>query len=424
MMHIHITPEESSGIQKAIDFCSQQGGGTVILTPGNYLSGTLFLKDHVTLHLEKGAYLLGSLDFSDYPENESCFIDGINEKRGRALVLAYQAVDVGLSGEGVIDGRGKEFSKDHPHYAERPFLVRFVECTKVNISDITLRMAAAWCLHIHDCSDVTVKGISITNRCNENNDGIDIDGCDHVSISDCMIDSGDDALCLKATSEKSCREIKIQNCQVTTNCSAFKIGTESVGDFSNIEVSNCFFYDVKCCAVKIVPVDGGNVDHLFLHDITMKNCTGPVFFSTGNRLRKYFSGCRNVPGQIHHIRMERLYADTVSAKGRILDGKPWGNGLGGIVFSGLLGLPIEDVSIKDCEFYMPGGQMETPSSSVPEMGTQYPEFHLFDPLPCWGIYLRNVKNMEISKVMLHKKAPDVRKIIFEEAVENLSVDLS
>ncbi|MBQ8637739.1 MAG: right-handed parallel beta-helix repeat-containing protein [Lachnospiraceae bacterium] len=416
MITITITPDETENIQQAIDTCYNRGGGKVVLTPGVYVSGTLQLKDHVTIHLEKGTLLLGSNDITDYPENDSCFIDGIGEKRGRALVIAYNAVDIGISGEGVIDGRGRNFSQKHEAYNIRPFLVRFVNCEKVAVKDVCLRMSAAWCLHIQDSRHVEVENITITNRCNENNDGIDIDGCSDVDIHGCMIDSGDDALCMKSTSNQPCQYIRIRNCRVTSNCSAFKIGTESVGDYKDIEVSDCMFYDVNCCAVKVVPVDGGNVDNLYIHDIEMKNCTGPVFFSTGRRLRKYFTGHRQIPGQIRHVVLERIYAHTVSTEGRILDGKPWGNGKGCVVFSGLPELPIEDVMIRDCTFDMPGGIMELPKDEVPEMGTQYPEFHLFDILPSWGMYLRDVKGMQCENMVMTKRGEDVRPMVKQHNV--------
>jgi len=414
MITIKITPEQTDSIQQAIDTCHSRGGGMVVLTPGIYVSGTLQLKNHVTLHLEKDALLLGSNDIEDYPENDSCFIDGIGEKRGRALVLAYHATDVGISGDGIIDGRGRNFKQKHPAYNIRPFLIRFVKCEKVTVKDVCLRMSAAWCLHIQDSCHVEVEGITIINRCNENNDGIDIDGCSEVDIHDCMIDSGDDALCMKSTSNQTCQHIRIKSCRVTSNCSAFKIGTESVGDYKDIEVSDCVFYDVNCCAIKVVPVDGGNVENLYIHDIEMKNCTGPVFFSTGRRLRKYFTGYRQTPSQIRHVILERIHAHTVSTEGRILDGKPWGNGKGCVVFSGLPELPIEDVVIRDCVFDMPGGIMEMPEREVPKMGTQYPEFHLFDILPCWGMYLRDVKDIQCENMVMTKRAEDARAMVIQE----------
>lgn len=415
-----LAPDGQLTIQQAIDACCEQGGGQVVLTAGTYISGTIRLKSHVELILEKGALLLGSRDIADYPENETCFVDAVGHTRGRAFIYAWQAEDIAITGEGIIDGRGGTFSTDYPHHLIRPFLVRLVECTGITLEGVTFRQSAAWCLHMQDSSRISVKDISIMNRCNQNNDGIDIDGCSLVEIAGCMIDAGDDALCLKSTSQKACEDIRIKGCRVTTDWAAFKIGTESAGDFRRIEVSDCVFYDVKGCAVKVVPVDGGSVENLYLHDIRMHNCTGPVFFSTGERLRAYYGEGRKEPGRIRHVLLERISAEAVSAKGGFYQGKPWGNARGCVVFSGLEGKPIEDVWMRDCCFDMPGGILKQPVNRVPEMGTQYPEFHLFDTLPCWGMYLRHVSGIRLEKTVLRKRNEDVRPMTVKEDAEDVS----
>lgn len=417
------TVKEAAILQEAIDACARDGGGRVTVAPGIYVTGTLELKSHVELHLEKGAVLLGSTKIEDYPENATCFEDAVGHKRGRALLYAYRAEDISITGEGVIDGRGGEFGEERPDHLIRPFLVRLVECKGIKVENVTLKQSAAWCLHIQDSEQVTVRNITIESRCNGNNDGIDIDGCKQVEIADCEIDSGDDALCLKATSTSSCEHIRIHGCKVTSRWAAFKIGTESVGDFRDIEVWDCCFYDVKGCAIKVVPVDGGNVKGLYLHDMQLVDCTGPVFFSTGRRLRTYFGVGREKPGSIRQVKLARIYGNAVSTEGGFYQGKPWGNAKGCIVFSGLEELPIEDVCIEDCVLQMPGGITEYPEGTkgkVPEMGEQYPEFHLFDPLPCYGMYLRHVKGVQVKGLTLTAEKEDVRAKIVKEDVTDVS----
>ena len=219
---------------------------------------------------------------------------------------------------------------------------------------------------------------------------------------------------------------------MTTGWAAFKIGTESVGDFRKIEVADCVFYDVKGCGIKVVPVDGGSVEELYLHDIQMRNCTGPVFFSQGERLREYLGEQKEKPGRISHVRLERIAACVVSAKGSFYQGKPWGNALGCVVFSGLEQLPMEDVAVKDCVFHMPGGlelsgsarndtaeREEIMTRQVPEMGDQYPEFHLFDPLPCWGLYLRHIRGIRWEGVQMTCGEPDGRPMTAKEDASNV-----
>ncbi len=407
-------------IQEAIDRCRASGGGRVVLEAGVYISGTIRLKSHVTLYLERGALLLGSDRIEDYPENETCFTDAVGHRRGKALLYAYDAEEIGIAGEGVIDGRGGVFGPEHPAHLERPFLVRLCGCRQVRIQGICLRQSAAWGLHMQACTGVRVEGVQIINRCNANNDGIDIDSCSKVEISRCIIDSGDDALCLKTTSQNPCEEIHISDCVVTSDWAALKIGTESAGDFRGIEAERCIFYDVRGCGIKVVPVDGGTVSGLSIHDIEMRNCTGPIFFSTGRRLRDYYGEKRTSPGQIRHVILKRIKAQVVSARGGFYQGKPWGNAKGCVVFSGLEELPIEDLRIQDCEIELPGGVYEAYDGPVPQMGEQYPEFHLFDPLPCWGLYLRHVRRLSLRNVRLTKRGEDVRPMRKEEDVTDVS----
>ena len=335
------------------------------------------------------------------------------------VTVTQDAEDIGLEGDGIIDGRGGEFPPEHPAHMIRPFLVRLVQCREVRIRGLECRQSPAWCLHLQECSGVLLEEVTVVSRCNGNNDGIDIDGCSMVRIRSCNLDTGDDAICLKTTGKKACEGISVTGCRVTTGWSAFKIGTESVGDFREIEVVDCVFYDVKGCGIKVVPVDGGSVEGLYLHDIRMVNCTGPIFFSQGERLRRYFGQGKEQPGRISRVRLERIRAHAVSAEGGLYQGKPWGNARGCVVFSGLKNLPMEDVRLKDCEFEMPGGVMEEVCGNVPEMGEQYPEFHLFDPLPCWGMYLRHIDGIQWEGVKLVCRETDVRPETAGEDVRNV-----
>lgn len=230
----------------------------------------------------------------------------------------------------------------------------------------------------------------------------------------CSIDSGDDAICLKSTSGMPCRQIRISQCSVTSRWAGFKIGTESVGDFSEIVVENCRFFDVEGGAVKIVPVDGGNVSHVTIRNVEMISCTGPVFISNGTRLRRYLDVQRTQPGTITDIELDSIRADVKAAEGGWYQGKSWGNAEGGVVLSGLAGNPIRRVSIKNCRFCMPGGKQEIPTKTVPEMGDQYPEFHLFDPLPAWGLYQRNTEEVCVEQTEWIAVRPDARPVMMKE----------
>ena len=166
--------------------------------PATYRTGTILLKDHITLRLERGAVLLGSADFKDYQTLDP-FVDGVGAPRGACVVGAENARDVAIEGEGTIDGQGQLWGKDHPENRRRPFLVRLVRCRNVSIRGVILTRPAAWTCNLYQCRRVRIDGVRIDSHVNANNDGIDVDGGRDVRITRCHIDSGDDAICFKTT---------------------------------------------------------------------------------------------------------------------------------------------------------------------------------------------------------------------------------
>ena len=177
------TTLDTHAIQAAIDSASACGGETVVLTPGRYLSGTLVLKSNVTLHIERGATLLGSTQLSDYPSHESSYVSHIKRYSSRSLIFADKVENITICGQGTIDGQGS--LKNYPAtetetlmgITRRPYLLRVISCKNVTLSDIHLRNSPAWTQHYLDCENVFIDGIDVYNHGNYNNDGIDIVDC-------------------------------------------------------------------------------------------------------------------------------------------------------------------------------------------------------------------------------------------------------
>lgn len=404
-------------IQKAIDECAKEN--TVLeFVAGRYKTGTLFLRSNTKIHLLDNAVIFGSDNMEDYPDNEASFVDAVNQKRGKALVISYRAENVVISGEGKIFGNGSTLLE-----ATRPFLVRIVESKNVKIEGVSLCDAAAWCLHINGSSDVLIDGITINSDVNANNDGIDIDASNHITVKNSHIMSGDDGICLKATMDCACEYINIENCKVSSGWAGFKIGTESVGDIRHISVKNCYFYDVVGGGIKIVPTDGANVEDVVIENIEMSNCTGPIFIALGERLRKYAGVGRNTLSTIKDIRIENIKADVISApiRGEYL-GEIWGNAIGGIIISGTKKNFIKNLTLKNIEATLPGGVTDYAEHEVIYIGEKYPEFHMMDTVPAKGVYLRNIENSEISDFKLSFKTGDVRKLYHIEDCNDLTVE--
>ncbi len=400
------TTLDTAGIQAAIDACCGAGGGTVRVGPGRYLTGTLTLKSGVTLHLARGATLVGSTNLDDYPKRKAEYRSYTDNYTDRALIYAEGARDIAVSGEGVIDGQGAAFSGE---YLVRPYMLRFVSCEGVVLEDVTLRDGPMWTVHFLACDRVYARGITIRSRCNKNNDGLDIDSSSNVRISDCDISSGDDAIVLKSTSARPCRNVTITNCVLSTDCNAIKMGTESNGGFQNIAISNCVLYDTRLSGIALEMVDGGLMDGIAVSNITMQNTGGPIFIRLGNRARPYQE---DMPppgmGALRNIVLSSIIAT--------------GAGETGCSITGLPGYPVENIVLRDVRIEFAGGGTREQAERVPEeKPDSYPEYKMFGPLPAYGFYIRHAKNIRLDGVSLTTKTDDARPAIVQEDVENLTL---
>ena len=274
----------TGAIQRAIDQCSNDGGGTVYLAPGVFLSGTIYLKSDVILKLDAGCTFLGSKDLKDYPPTVPAFRSYTDNYTDKSLIYAEKAERIAITGRGTIDGQGASFKGP---YKVRPYTMRFIECSNVIVENITLRDSPMWMQHYLACDDVRVRGVTVRSRVNNNNDGINIDSCHRVVISDCNISSGDDAIVPKSTSGRICRDVTVSNCVVSSRCNGLKMGTESNGGFKNIVMTGCAIYDTRLAGVALEIVDGGTMDRVVVSNIAMDGIGAPIFLRLGNRARSY-----------------------------------------------------------------------------------------------------------------------------------------
>ncbi len=401
-------------IQNAITECAKCGNRLLFET-GEYRTGTLVLEDNTDIYLEDGAVLFGSDNLDDYYIVDGCsFVDAVGQERGKAFLLSYRKKNIRISGKGTINGNGAKFTDP------RPFLLRIIESENISLEGVTFKDAAAWCLHICSSAYVDIRGVKIDTRVNENNDAIDIDGSRYVKIEDCDINSGDDALCMKSTTLNPCEYVTISNCRVSSGWGAFKIGTESVGDIRHISIENCHFYDVTGGGIKIVPSDGSNVEDISIKNITMVNCTGPIFIVNGERLRRYAGIGRDTYSTIKNVTIENITADVVRAPVRgFYFGEVWGHAIGGIVISGTKRNPIKNLTLKNIKCNLPGGVTEYEEKPVRYIGEDYPEFHRMDTLPAKGIYVRDAEEVTFENLEISFKESDVRRLYVEDNVSTL-----
>ena len=256
----------TKSLQSAIDALHAKGGGQLYFPAGRYLTGSLQLKSNVTLYLEKEAMLLGSTSPYDYPgfstEKE---LKVNNDHFDQALIYAEGAENIGITGEGCIDGQGRELAltidslhhtgelvdKHYNTYRKRPNtrpkLLFMRNCRKVELRKTNFRSGAAWGLSFSLCADLTIDSLHVENRAYWNNDGIDISDCKDVRISNCFIESGDDCICLKNRREfeqyGSCEDVVVTNCTMTSRSCAVKIGSENMDKINNVLFTNCIIKD-------------------------------------------------------------------------------------------------------------------------------------------------------------------------------------
>ena len=235
----------AAAIQKAIDACAAGGvGGKVIVPPGTFLSGKIFLRSKVELHLDLGATLLCSPNIDDIhpPEN---YKHGIES----SFVCSEDQEDIAITGLGTIDGNGRAYVKERlPHIyvmpEKRPITFYIGGCKRVTITGITIRDGANWTLWFVGCDDVLVHGIRMYNDLKlPNSDGIDIDRCRNVHIADCHIEAGDDAIVLKTMREferyGDSENIVVRGCTLKSTSTAICIGCEIAGKVSNVIFDSC-----------------------------------------------------------------------------------------------------------------------------------------------------------------------------------------
>ena len=388
----------TTAIQKAIDTRSAAGGGIIHFPAGKYLTGTIQLKDGVTLHLDDQAIILGSTKPADYLNLEP-FVTGDGGVMGQALIIAIDAKNVGIEGPGTIDGQGITYVKLDKRKAMRPFLVRWVRCSHIVEKDVHLAHPGAWTNVFFQCDHVSVENLNIRSRTNglANTDGIDIDSTRNVTITNCDIESGDDSLCIKATSPKSSGDITITGCTLSTHTSAIKVGTESLGDFDHISVSNCKILEAGYGGISLYSVDGADLHDVHISGITMDKVGGAINMRLGARLKVFHPGDAAKPvGSLRDISISNVHATNIKDIGILLNGIP--------------DHPIEKITLSNLDLQTTADTNAADAKiELAEKPAAYPEVNMFGRrIPVFGAYIRHVHGIGIDHVVLRSTATDAR----------------
>ncbi len=284
----------TQALQKAIDAAAKKGG-VVTLAPGQYLTGSLFLKKGVELHLDKGVTLLGSQDLKDYPDRMTR-VAGIEMVWPAALINIIDQDNVAITGEGTVDGQGKVFwdsywalRKDYDkkglrwivdYDAKRPRLLVMANSSNITIKGVTLQRSGFWTVHVLYSKNVTVDGITVRNNLGghgPSTDGIDIDSSSYVLVQNADIDCNDDNFCLKAGRDadglrvnRPAEYIVIQNCVAGAGDGLFTCGSETSGGIRHVIARNLKAKGTKVgIRIKSALTRGGTVEDIKVDNIEM-----------------------------------------------------------------------------------------------------------------------------------------------------------
>jgi hypothetical protein len=448
-------------IQKAINECSQSGGGRVEIPAGTYLTGSIYLKDNVVLSFERNAVLLGSINIKDYlPRKDYLPPSG--------LIRAEHLFNVGIVGYGVIDGQGWAFwlmeaqriihvgfeQKPRPEEPASGCLIKFEDCKNVIVENITLRNSESWTLHLLGCSDVQVKGVTIRNPTySPTTDGIDIDGSKNVIITGCNIFTRDDGIVIKNRDpdywNRVCENIAVTNCLITSQASAFKIGTESIGDFRNIVFSNSIIkadtldkakilnkewlkkyikwlkdsghsdFMVPQTGIGLMTVDGGHIQSITITNIVIE-AEIPLFIRIGNRGQRglgrgtiahpsYFDP-NALPGTLRDVTISNIIAYNAIRTSSI---------------TGIPGYDVENVKLSNITIHTKGGGDSKLAEKILDDDKTikaYPSGGMWGDIQASGLFMRHVNGIDINDVDILIDEKDMRPLLIMDDIKNVQIN--
>ena len=426
-----ININSTKAVQKAIDACRENGGGTVFVPTGKYTIASLILCSNLHFVFESGACFYGSKNPDDFNPREKVdyplYQDPTHSYFEHSMFFANECSNITFSGFGTIDMQSvwekvptpgaKEWSNKR---AAKIF--SFKRCTDVVVSDLTLRKCTDVAVYFAGCERVKALRLTIDT----NIDAISPDCCKNVTISDCFVRSGDDGIVIKSSyclnEKRLCENVTVTSCTVSSRCNAIKLGTESNGGYKNITISNCTVYNTYMSGVALEITDGGDLDGVVVTNISMKNVGTPLYVILSDR--------RRGPEDTQLGTLKNVIISNISAVGPY--DEPWlapqltalweGERMcvTEVIASSITGhkeKPLENITLSNITISVPGGgKAEDRNIVVPENEKMYPNSDAFGKiLPASGIFFRHVKNLCLSNVNIITEKEDMRDtLVFED----------
>jgi hypothetical protein len=385
-------PNRSAALQNAIDEVHNARGGTVSIPPGTWEIASIHLRSGVTLDLPAGSTLRASADLSYYPQ--STVQDANKDRQPFHLIIAEDCENISMIGDGTLDGNGLAFwhppmrelaasgedvdaycdkhqlgavyrNPQHPWYREHKQrvspMLELKRCRHVRLRGVTFANSPGWTVHCHDCDDLHIHGITIANHLyGPNTDGLDLNGCRDVRVSDCDLTCGDDAIILKSMADaRPCERVVVSNCIISTNCAALGLGAEVVHAIRDVTFTNCVIRQALR-AFQIEMWDAGLIENVVVSNITgVCHTEIPLQRALYINIQHHTRGAESPLGHCRNIQFSNIVLRT---RGRCL-------------FTAPEGASVENVVLRDVHLIYDA--VEDPAATVPA----YPSAQMSNDCP-------------------------------------------
>jgi hypothetical protein len=398
------TTRDTAAIQAAINACPP--GGFVWLHDGTFLSGTIFLKNNMTLYIDPTATLLGSGSSSDYPILTPPANNSQQNNCDMALVYAQSCSNVTITGGGTINGNGRNNFTSGVE-ATRPISIWTALCHQVNIQNINVVDAAMWSVVNMQSDYLTISNLTVNDDgLNGNRDGCDVVDCWHVTIANCTIDSGDDSICLKSGNSRGVNDVLVKDCTITRSQSnGLKFGTASTGPFTNITFQDCTVQNTSHSAMAVESVDGGRISDVTFQRINFSSCQNAIFIILGTRRPN-----GGAAGSINGITFRDITGSGMTdTRGCPISG----------CFTNGVDYKLNNLLFDNVNISFAGGSGSVPAAP-PEYAGQYPENTMWGNLPAYGYYIRHATNVTFTNCFTSAASADARPWLATNDVSNLT----
>jgi hypothetical protein len=416
---------DTAALQAAIDACTRDGGGTVLVPAGTFVIGTTELKSNVTLHIAAAGKLLGSADGKQYHAVDAIPLHGdttLNDGNW-ALLFAVKTKTVTIEGPGTIDGQGAQFHsavRGTPPPSgiggnKRPYHVLVYQCEDFAIRSISLLDCAYHSIRIIESKRIHLDAIYIHNRVNGNNDGFHFISAQYVTVSNCIVKSQDDACAMFG----SCQFITITNSSFSTRWSVFRFGG---GHVQNIAISNCLLYEVDGCPMKFQGDPGSVFENISFSNLVLQDVTGPISISVGGHLPPPDD---KTPVVARNISFTNIHGTVTTnpaqlSEASVTSGYNPGETHSCIVLNSVNESVLENISFDNIHLTFGGGGTAEDAArrDVPQT---FGEYFRLGPMPAYGLYARNVHGITLQNVRFQVATPDLRPALILDHVEDVAI---